>query len=58
VGKPKGKRLLGRQRRSWVDNIQTDLRGIGWDTVDWIDMAQDREQWWTFANTVLELRFP
>jgi hypothetical protein len=39
VGKPEGKRPLGKPRRRWVDNIKIDLRGIGWDGVDWIDMA-------------------
>jgi hypothetical protein len=43
VRKPEGKRPLGRQRRGWVNNIKMDLREIGWDTVDWIDMAQDRD---------------
>jgi hypothetical protein len=45
VGKPEGKRLLGRQRHRWVDNIKMDLREIGWDGLDWIDLAQDRDQW-------------
>jgi hypothetical protein len=44
VGKPEGKRLLGRQRRRWVDNIKLHLREIGWDGMDWIDLAQDRDQ--------------
>jgi hypothetical protein len=44
VGKPEGKRPLGRPRRRWVDNIKKDLREIEWDGVDWIDMAQDRDQ--------------
>jgi hypothetical protein len=54
VGKPEGKRPLGRPRCKWVDNIKMDLREIGWDGVDWIDMAQDR----ALVNTVLNLRFP
>jgi hypothetical protein len=58
VGKPEGKRPLGRPRRRWVGNIKMDLREIGWDGVDWIDIAQDREQWWALANTVLNLRVP
>jgi hypothetical protein len=45
VGKPEGKRPLGRPRRRWVDNIKMDLREIGWDGMDWIDLAQDRDQW-------------
>jgi hypothetical protein len=45
VGKPEGKRPLGKPRRRWVDNIKMDLREIEWDGVDWIDLAQDRDQW-------------
>jgi hypothetical protein len=45
VGKPEGKRPLGRPRYRWVDNIKIDLREIGWDDIDWIDLAQDRDQW-------------
>jgi hypothetical protein len=56
VGKPEGKRLLGRPRRGWVDNIQTDLRKVGWDGVDWIDLAQDREPWKALVNVVMNLR--
>jgi hypothetical protein len=44
VGKPEGKRSLGRTRRRWVDNIKMDLREIEWDGMDWIDLAQDRDQ--------------
>jgi hypothetical protein len=44
VGKPEGKRPLGRPRRRWKDNIKTDLREIGWGGIDWIDLAQDRNQ--------------
>jgi hypothetical protein len=45
VGEPEGKRSLGRPRRRWVDNIEMDLREIGWDGMDWIGLAQDRDQW-------------
>jgi hypothetical protein len=55
VGKPEGKRPLGRK---WVDNIKMDLREIGWDGVDWMDMAQDRDKWRALVNTVLNLRVP
>jgi hypothetical protein len=55
VGKPEGKRPLGRPRRRWVDNIKMDVREIGWDVVDWIDMAQDRDQWRALVNMVLNL---
>jgi hypothetical protein len=58
VGKPEGKRPLGRPRRRWVDNIKMDLREIGWDGVDWIELAQDRDQWRALVNTVMNLRVP
>jgi hypothetical protein len=58
VGKPEGKRPLGRRRRRWVDNIKMDLREIGWDAVDWMDMAQDRDQCRALVNMVLNLRVP
>jgi hypothetical protein len=45
VGKHEERRLLGRPRRRWVDNIKMDLRGIGWSGMDWIDLAQNRDQW-------------
>jgi hypothetical protein len=50
VEKPEGKRPLGRPRRRWVDNIKIDLGDIGWDGVDWIDVAQDRDQWKALVN--------
>jgi hypothetical protein len=53
VGKSEGKRPLGRLKRRWVDNIKMDLREIGWDGVDWIDVAQNRDQWRALVNTVL-----
>jgi hypothetical protein len=55
---PEGKRPLGTPRRSCVDNIQMELREIGWDGVDWIDMAQDRDQWKALVNTVMNLWVP
>jgi hypothetical protein len=58
VGKPEGKRPLGRPRRTWVDNIKIDLREIGWNGMDWIDLAQDRDQWNALVNTVMNLRVP
>jgi hypothetical protein len=58
VGKPKGKRPLGRPRCRWVDNIKIDLREIGWDGVDWIDLARDRGQWRALVSTVMNLRVP
>jgi hypothetical protein len=56
VGKPKGKRPLGRPRRRWVDYIKMDLREIGWDGMDWIHLAQDRDLWRALVNTVMNLR--
>jgi hypothetical protein len=57
VGKPEGRRPLGRPRRRLVESIKMDLkRGLG--GVDWIDMARDRDQWRTLVNTVLNLRVP
>jgi hypothetical protein len=58
VGKPEGKRPLGRQRRRCVDNIKIDLRGIGWNGMDWIDLAQDRDQWRAPVDTVINLLVP
>jgi hypothetical protein len=58
VGKPEGKRPLGRPRSRWVDNIKMDLREIEWDGMDWIDPVQDRDQWRALVNTVLNLRVP
>jgi hypothetical protein len=56
VGKPEGKRPLGRPRPRSVGNIKMDLRDIGWDGMDWIDLAQDRGNWNAFVNTVMNLR--
>jgi hypothetical protein len=56
VGKPEGKRPLGRPRRRWVDNIRMDLREIGWDVMDWIDLDQDKDQWRALVNTVMNFR--
>jgi hypothetical protein len=58
VGKPEGKSPLERPRRRWLDNIKMDLREIGWDGIDWIDLAQDRNQWRALVNTVMNLRDP
>jgi hypothetical protein len=58
VGNPEGKRPLGKPRCRWVDNIRMDLREIEWDVVDWIDTAQDRDQWRALVDTVLNLRVP
>jgi hypothetical protein len=58
VGKPEGKRQLGSHNRRWEDNIRTDLREIGWEGVDWIHLAQDRDQWRTVGNMVMNLVVP
>jgi hypothetical protein len=56
VGKPEGKRQLGRPRRRWEYNIRMDLREIGWEAVGWVHLAQDREQWWVLVNIAMNLR--
>jgi hypothetical protein len=58
VRMPEGKRPLGRPRRRWVENIKMDLREIGWDGIDWIDLAQDRDQWRALVNAVMNRRVP
>jgi hypothetical protein len=58
VGKPEGKRPLGRPRLRWVDNIKMDLLETGWGDVDWIGMAQDRNRWRALVNSVLTFRVP
>jgi hypothetical protein len=55
---PEGKRSLGRRRRRCVDNIKMDLGEIGWDGMDWIDLAEDRDQWRALVNMVMNLRVP
>jgi hypothetical protein len=55
---PEGNRPLGRPRRRWVDNITMDLREIEWDGRDWIDVAEDRDQWRALVNAVMNLRVP
>jgi hypothetical protein len=58
VRKPEGKRPLARPRCRWEDNIKIDLREIGWDGLDWVDLAQDRDQWRALVNTIMNLRVP
>jgi hypothetical protein len=58
VGKPEGKRPLRRPRRRGVDNSKMDLREIGWGSMDWINLAQDRDRWRDLVNTVMNLRVP
>jgi hypothetical protein len=58
VGKPEGKRPLGRPRRRWMENTKIDLKLRGWGGMTWIDLAQDRDQWRALVNTVMNIRFP
>jgi hypothetical protein len=58
VGKPEGKRPLGRPRRRWMDNIKMDLSVIGLNVVDWIGLAQDRYMWRALVNSVMNFRVP
>ena len=58
VGKPEGKRPLGRPRRKWEDNIKMDLQEAGCGSMDWIERAQDRDRWRALVNTVMSLRVP
>jgi hypothetical protein len=58
VGKPEGKRPLGRHRRRWEDNIKADLQEVGCGGMDWIELAQDREKWRELVNAVMNLRVP
>jgi hypothetical protein len=58
VGKPEGKRALGRSRRRWEDNIKMDLQEVGCGGVDWIELAQDRDRWRALVTAVLNLRVP
>jgi hypothetical protein len=55
VGKPEGKRPLGRSRRRWEDNIKMDLQEMGWGSIDLIDLAQDRDRWRAFVNAIMKL---
>jgi hypothetical protein len=56
VGKPEGKRPPGRPRHRWEDGIRMDVREIGWRSVDWIQLAQDRDRWRAVVNMVMNLR--
>jgi hypothetical protein len=58
VGNPQGMRPLGRPRRRWVDNVKMDLGEIGWDGMDWIDLAQDRNQWRALVNMIMNFWVP
>jgi hypothetical protein len=58
LGKTEGNRPLGRPRRRWVDKTKIDIGEIGWDGVDWIGLAQDRDQWRALVNMVMNLQVP
>jgi len=58
LGKPEGKRPLGRPGRRWMDNIRTDLQEVGCGYMDWIGLAQDRDGWRTHVSAVINLRLP
>jgi hypothetical protein len=58
VGKPEGRRRLGRPRRRWEDNIKMDLREVRWGGMDWINLAQDRNRWRALVNAVMSLGVP
>jgi hypothetical protein len=58
VGKPEGKRPLGRPRYRWEDNIKVDLREIGFGGMDWINLGQDRDQWQALVSTIMNLWVP
>jgi hypothetical protein len=55
VGKPEGKKPLGRRRRRWADDVKMVLRETGWGVIAWIDLAEDRDQWRALVNTVMNL---
>jgi hypothetical protein len=58
VGKPKGRKPLGRPRRRWEDNTKMDLQELGWGGMDWIDLVQDGDRWWALVNAVINLQVP
>ena len=58
MGKPEGKRPLGRPRRKWEDNTKMDLREVGCERMNWIDLVQDRDRWRAVVNAVMNLRVP
>ena len=58
VGKPEGKKPIGRPRLGWEDNIKMDLQEVGCWGMDWIDLTQDRVRWWALVNVEMNLRFP
>ena len=57
-GEPEGKRPLGKPRRKWGDNIKKDLQDVGYGSMDWMDVAQDRDRWRALVNAVMNFRVP
>ena len=58
MGKPEGKRPLGKVRRRWEDNIKMDFQEVGCGGMDWIELAQDRDRWRALVNAIMNLRVP
>jgi hypothetical protein len=58
MGKPEGRRPLGRPRRRWGNNIKMDLREVGWGDMDWINLAQDRDRWRDLVNVAMNFQVP
>jgi hypothetical protein len=56
--KPEGKRPIGRSRHRWEENIRMDLHEVGWEEMDWIDLAQDRDRWCALGNVVMNVQVP
>ena len=58
MGKPEGKRPLGRPRRRWEGNMEMDFQEVAYEGMDWIDLTQDRDRWWALVNAVMNLLVP
>ena len=58
MGKPEGKRPLGRPSRRWEDNIKMDIQEVGCEGMNWIELARHRDSWWALVNVVMNLRVP
>jgi hypothetical protein len=58
VGRPEGRRALGRPRCRWEDNIKMDILEVGWEDMNWIELAQDRDRWRALVNALMNLRVP
>ena len=58
MGRPEGKRLFGRPRHKWEDNTKMSLLEVGWESMDFIDLAQDRDSYWALVNAAMNLRVP